>query len=395
MRLIRLLPALMLLTTFCFAAEPANLEVHEWGTFTTVSGSDGVPLSWWQPLGAPATELPPFVQRNLFFSKGASFLLRMETPVIYFYPEKPMPVEVRAAMSGGHITEWFPTPAGSKSIQLSNSGAPTPPTIWTGRLIPPTDLAALKAQPSVGQVGAEYAHARAVPDAWLFQSENSSSRALETEKFIFYRGASNSVLPYRVSARENGSLELSHLAPDGAALEHAFAVQTSGGDIRWARMPRLVAAGSVVSGNTNDSVAELARAMVEALAASGLTPAEAEAMVATWNGQWFAEEGARVLAILPQAVVDHLLPLTIQPTPRKTVRVFVTRFEIFTPQREAEILALLEDQTFEGDEVKRMGRFRDLRLGRFATAALARVQNVVSRRLQERFASLNVRTVGN
>src|SRR5580698_3197799 len=46
-------------------AAPAKLEVHEWGTFTMVSGSDGAPLRWYQPRESLA-ELPPFVQHNMF-----------------------------------------------------------------------------------------------------------------------------------------------------------------------------------------------------------------------------------------------------------------------------------------------------------------------------------------
>ncbi|HYF35263.1 MAG TPA: hypothetical protein VD994_08255, partial [Prosthecobacter sp.] len=59
--------AAALWTSLCRAETPASLEVHEWGTFTTVSGSGGTPLQWWQPYGLPATELPPFVAKNLLF----------------------------------------------------------------------------------------------------------------------------------------------------------------------------------------------------------------------------------------------------------------------------------------------------------------------------------------
>src|SRR5580698_8407127 len=68
-----------------------RLVVHEWGTFTSFSGSDGIPVGF-QPNNA---DLPPFVYyRNDEGSKGARLRLAgtvsMETPVIYFYAEKEM-----------------------------------------------------------------------------------------------------------------------------------------------------------------------------------------------------------------------------------------------------------------------------------------------------------------
>ena len=39
---------------------PGDLTVHEWGTFTTVAGQDGLAIDW-LPLGGP-TDLPCFVE---------------------------------------------------------------------------------------------------------------------------------------------------------------------------------------------------------------------------------------------------------------------------------------------------------------------------------------------
>src|SRR5438270_567562 len=68
---------------------------HEWGTFTSFQGSDGVLLNW-RPL--QTSRLPDFVYnwqnagfnrqaRNAYaFGKASMLTLqRMETPVIYFY----------------------------------------------------------------------------------------------------------------------------------------------------------------------------------------------------------------------------------------------------------------------------------------------------------------------
>src|SRR5215510_10744636 len=59
---------------------------HEWGTFTSVSTADGK-VQLWNPLSGPS-ELPSFVYRSSgfqCFKGGRTALVRLETPVIYFY----------------------------------------------------------------------------------------------------------------------------------------------------------------------------------------------------------------------------------------------------------------------------------------------------------------------
>src|SRR6266498_205522 len=91
-----------------------NLVVHEWGTFTSIAGKDGVALEW-RPLNG-STDLPKFVHtiqegagglRNL--GKGdLNATVRMETPVLYFYSANEMNVDVRVDFPKGRITEWYP-----------------------------------------------------------------------------------------------------------------------------------------------------------------------------------------------------------------------------------------------------------------------------------------------
>ena len=76
------------LASACFAAEGVpqgtGLVAHEWGTFTSIAGTDGAPVDW-VTLSGPA-DLPCFVNHlgglNL---KAAWGKVRMETPVLYFY----------------------------------------------------------------------------------------------------------------------------------------------------------------------------------------------------------------------------------------------------------------------------------------------------------------------
>src|SRR2546422_9802740 len=60
-----------------------DLQVHEWGTFTSVAGENGEAISW-RPFGGP-TDLPCFVDRSHNFKRDIWGTVRMETPVLYFY----------------------------------------------------------------------------------------------------------------------------------------------------------------------------------------------------------------------------------------------------------------------------------------------------------------------
>ena len=108
-------------------------------------------------------------------------------------------------------------------------------------------------------------------------------------------------------------------------------------------------------------------------------------MVATWGDVWFSEPGTRVLAILPRAWVDSTLPLTVNPAPSKLTRVFVARFEVFTPEREQALLSLLTAQ--DQPDAEALEKFRSLRLDRFATAALERARRLADERMRAAFTA--------
>jgi hypothetical protein len=81
------------------------LVVHEWGTFTSISGDDGQAVPW-LPLGG-RSDLPCFVERQ-GFKGNMTGTVRMETPVLYFYAPEDVNVNVRVGFRQGAITEWFP-----------------------------------------------------------------------------------------------------------------------------------------------------------------------------------------------------------------------------------------------------------------------------------------------
>jgi hypothetical protein len=112
--------------------------------------------------------------------------------------------------------------------------------------------------------------------------------------------------------------------------------------------------------------------MVRALTRAGLYEKEARAMVDTWKDQWFAEEGTRVLYLLPRAWTDSTLPLQISPQPASVVRVMVGRAELFPPS----VQRALHEQIMafsKGDAAAKRAaveKTRELSLGRFLPAAI-------------------------
>ncbi len=87
----------------------AEFTVHEWGTFTVLHGSDGQALRWYQPY-QDQNSLPPFVHRapRGKGSDNGGVIARMETPVLYFYPEQKMNISVYVSLPAGSLSEWFP-----------------------------------------------------------------------------------------------------------------------------------------------------------------------------------------------------------------------------------------------------------------------------------------------
>ena len=91
-----------------------GLVVHEWGTFSSFSGSDGIAAKFY-PTG---NDLPMFVYSTTRFTKGSNGgMVSLETPVLYFYTDKPINATVRAEFPTGTMTEWFPQAARSDDAE--------------------------------------------------------------------------------------------------------------------------------------------------------------------------------------------------------------------------------------------------------------------------------------
>lgn len=346
----------------------ADFVAHEWGTFTSVQGADGIQLEW-NPL--VTTDLPKFVygrqvRRQPFREYGgkAAFLAlqRMETPVIYFYSHKELTVDVSVCFPQGVVTEWYPQTAANTNRQ----------TRWNDVTVLPhaKDTALL---PNDGSKTHYYA-ARDT-DAALLRVPAAGGKA-EHEKFLFYRGIGFFAAPLTVTMGANEDyLQLRN--SEGQELRHLFVLHVHRQTARLGRID------SVPGGRTKSirlsrdkkPIAEVQReittAMREALVAEGLYAREAAAMVETWRESWFGEQGLRVLYVLPRQWADRVLPLSFEPQPRDVVRVMVGRAEVITPSMEWELMKQIVKFS-EGDS-EAVARVQGLGMGRFADAAVRRM----------------------
>ncbi|MDA9831112.1 hypothetical protein N9C66_07200 [Akkermansiaceae bacterium] len=403
-----------------------KLEVHEWGTFTILQGSDGNPIPWYQ---APEklVDLPPFVHQQAgAFSKSMPFnfangldSMRMETPVLYFYPEKAMDVRISASFPKGRITEVFPPVAYQLSI------LPTTNTLWRGTLLPPNAPEKSRIPEATGQNDRHYAAARAVPDAWLYsQITPRTEAALEAAKkakakaksetpfplppvpidhFIFYRGAGNAgKFPIRAVEQDTPGTYLLH-SQYHQTIPKLFALRVVDGKSSWVAIDQLARIDydkkekktlnqkeiifPEATKSTKEVASELRHAMVAALHSEGLTKDEAKAMVATWDDLWFTDPGTRVLAILPQSYADEMVPLKISPKPTKVERVFVARLELFNKTQE-QILSSILDPINAMDDKIASEKLAALNLGRYSAGGMARAKTLIADQIESRFSKL-------
>jgi hypothetical protein len=391
----QLLAAVVLLaagSTFA-AATDDPFVVHEWGTFTTVHTANGEQI-WWKP---PASvDVPDFVYRSetsrtskpLLHPKDRSALARMETPVIYFYSQRERVVDVRVLFRGGVLTEWYPqattveTPVNLNA--MTNADGWRFLIEWNGVKVLPRgtrEITLEKLIRSKTGEGDHYYIARDTDANFLRTSSPLARKGPEHERDLFYRGIGyfRSPLGVGIDADEQ---QLSLNALEGEQIAGAFLISIRRGLMRYQKIDGAITnAASVVDPNTHpfgalDDVRKLAmHDMARALVARGLYEKEALAMVNTWQDQWYAEEGTRVLYLLPGAWTDRTLPLHITPQPDRVVRVMVGRSELITPSVEGELKRqILTYSTGDAQAKSRaIANVRALGLGRFLAAATTRL----------------------
>lgn len=385
----------------------ADFKVHEWGTFTSLLGSNGASQdgmyhedeklpdfvygfgdsqnSVSQLLASRFPDIEPaldhrscepnepkcvprrFLQANVITQK-------METPVIYFYNTtgKPVRARVDVRFPEGVITETFPAPVSTFPTRDSE------PVMANGHTVFDVSVSPIRGRntklPSV-PAGNIYGHARNVDSNYVTSGN-------DREQFIFYRGLGRFQPVTQITSNEEG---LRIRQPEGAGnIPAVFLVHVNkNGQPALQRLGAL-AAGEEISLSQEDVEGVVRRTkrlaapqatfeieqLVTALDAAGLNQDEAQAMVDTWIHGYLGTPGLRVLYILPRQEVESILPLTITSSPvqaSEIERVFVGRIEVLLHTEEQRIL---KDFLTLGD------RFDPASLGRMAEPTLRRIREV-------------------
>jgi hypothetical protein len=356
---------------------PSDLTVHEWGTFTSVAGEDGTAIEW-DALGCK-NDLPEFV--NDYGYRGFKWRLqgtvRMETPVIYFYSSHELDAHVKVEFPQGLITEWYPQAdyevyqksgidGSMRQLPANLRGIDTSLRSLTGAI----EWKSIKVQPGTTPT----LPVESGPSRYYAARQTGATPISvrgQHEKFLFYRGVGN--FPVPLSARVSGDGKIvvenrGHESVPSAILfenhEGRMGYRTAGaiGDALTLNAPRL-----------DGSFPQLRQDLEAALIAQGLYPAEAQAMVETWRDSWF-EEGSRLIYIVPASAVDAALPLQVDPAPAQTVRVFVGRIELVTPETRRAVESAIARSDWPA--VDRYSRFLDPILNRIYGGNASKVSEV-------------------
>lgn len=378
----------------------AKLVVHEWGTFTSLVGSNGeaqngmyhedellpdfvhnfgdelssqpsyffAALPPTNPRPTPPPENPKCHGRPKIpceFLYDQTITQKMETPVVYFYSDIAQKINFDVSFPGGIISQSYPAPLRSApeaipGVELKNGFAHYEVNILKDTVAKPPFVAPSNI----------YSHARNVASD-LIQSDN------ETEKFIFYRGLGEFKTKLQGTSHA-GNLHLMNSGVD--AIPQAFLIYTDdqnhGSLIELGKINSK--AGLSVSSATIQNLKSTKRSqseflkmargeLIQALTNAGLFFDEAKAMVDTWENGYFKTRGLRVLYILGRHEVESILPVKINPHPEQLSRVFVGRIEILLDSDEEQLLS----------EILKKGRGFDVaRLGRLAQPILLRIQEV-------------------
>jgi hypothetical protein len=358
MRYAILAGVLALASVLVVAAVPgeARLVVHEWGTFTSVSAADGVPIRW-RPLSGP-TDLPKFVHgrpvkgsiEEANFDKLHSMTtIRMETPVLYFYSDRETDVDVKVGFPEGQVTEWYP------KASMVKQGI---------------DWSRIRVRP-----GAQVDFPREEADSHYYPARETNAAPVRTvsaedEKFLFYRGVGWFKPTLKITLQGDRVVVKN---PGRDVVPQAILVESRQGVTGFRVLGAIKDETSVTRPELSQGGAVLLEELQRTLVRMGLYEKEARAMVNTWSDSWF-EEGLRLFYIVPRPAVDAILPLVVDPKPADVVRVFVGRAELITPEMERSALAIVKNA---GDDLA--AARRDLMpFGRFTGPVLNRTYLLAS-----------------
>ncbi len=347
------------------AVRNPNLVVHEWGTFTSVSATDGRVLVW-RPLTVES-DLPRFVHsvdkgdawRGLRYpsKSGIAVTVRMETPVLYFYSQDEQVVDVKVNLATGRITEWYPRAEVNRGeIQ------------WNQVRVLPGTQAWLE-----NELDKNHYYAARETDAATVQVTQANSEELpENERFLFYRGVGTFNLPVSVRLEAEVNRNLITLNTTSEPPRKIVLFENRTGKVGSRIVDMLQPEVKVERPTLDSSIESVREELKSILISEGLYEKEADAMLATWSDSWF-EEGLRIFYVLPRNTTDTILPIGIQPQPNSMVRVLVGRTELITPEMKDELISQLSKLHGSSDSARVEARRELNKYGRFLESVLTEV----------------------
>jgi hypothetical protein len=311
----------------------------------------------------------------------------METPVIYFHSDKGFRANVTVGFNGGTISQWYPDrtdgdvlpepppsenpktdPTPSEKWRINFAEGYTGAISWDIDVLSPKETARtllFKPRESIHWMRARVNEANAV-----------RTPTGETEGYLFYRGIGNFQPGLHTSVSADETLHIHNLT--GGDIPYLLVLERSTGVTSWRANNDGLGNDQEVSIDPSSMQMEgsefpaaIYHSLRNGLTRSGLLESEADAMIQTWWTSYFESDGLRVFWILPASTTENILPLTVTPPPRRTVRVIVGRSEVLRPRQEAEWLA---ESKLGGDEAARWKYIKDQH--RFGLAIAERVSTL-------------------
>jgi hypothetical protein len=334
-----------------FASSEKPLIIHEWGTFTSLQDEAGRSIGG---VNVDDEPVPEFVHRlgnrqsvfdgsKSLYPGSPSVTMRLETPVIYFYPsdDKPISLDITATFNGGFVSEFFP------NGETFLNGKPY-------RRSPESIAKNARAGITWKNVTLNTPTTKPSTDAhvWLAPRKVASTPVKiggEGEQYIFYRGVGNLDAPLKVTRAGNGeSITIANHAPEKHDLAKArmwLADFRPDGTSAFREFQLGKHSASFDAPEyASDNIAKLRTSMKRALVADGLFDDEAEAMLETWKLSYFKSGGQRLFFLVPRQWTDEVLPLEVSK-PAKLTRVMMGRIELVTPQQRVVINQFADAKT--------------------------------------------------
>jgi len=358
------LHSLAVLVPVLAAPDDQRMIVHEWGTFTALQDEQGVAIGG---INTDDEPVPGFVHRMgallypnheipASWKKGApachpDITIRLETPVVYFYPhgnwDEGKPLNVAVDFKGGWLTEYFP------QADVNAPGFPKP--------LLPTTHSTLNWKGIT--LGGEGSLMETTDHVWLAPRKVRSTIVNGSdwsEKYLFYRGVGNINAPLRIKRDpESGrflaysqwpseipltiapSIEkiwLTQILKDGRcayASMDSVALKPEG--VLLAQFPSSFKSDDF----STDGLLQLRRSIRTAVIDAGLYEDEADALLNTWELSYFKSHGFRLFFLVPESWTNRILPMHISE-PTELTRVMIGRIELVTPEQRAALGRIAE-----------------------------------------------------